>query len=179
MKVDDTPKGPHILLSRSHPNMIAALFAQEVPEITQGSVKIIATAREAGSRTKTAVCATQEGVDPVGSCVGQRGTRVSTVLAEINNEKIDIVLYDEDPRVYIQNALSPAKIEKVELNEKKKTAKVYVTEDQLSLAIGKNGQNVRLASKLTGWTLDICKIENKNKKAKSSDKKEDSSAAKK
>ena len=157
MKVEETSRGPNVLLSRAHPNMIHALFAQEVPEIVQGAVKVMATTREAGSRTKMAVKAMQQGVDPVGSCVGQRGTRVSTVLTEINDEKIDIVLFDDDDKVYIQNALSPAKIEKVELNKKKKEAEVYVPEDQLSLAIGKNGQNVRLASKLTGWTIDIAK----------------------
>jgi N utilization substance protein A len=158
MKVEETPKGPSVLLSRTHPNFIPALFAQEVPEINQKTVKVMATAREAGVRTKMAVTATQQGVDPVGSCVGQRGVRVSTVLSEIGNEKIDIILWDEDPQKYIQNALAPAKIEKIELNQKKKTAKVYVNEDQLPLAIGKNGQNVRLASKLTGWTLDVIEL---------------------
>ncbi|MCX6806781.1 MAG: transcription termination factor NusA [Candidatus Berkelbacteria bacterium] len=174
MKVEDTPKGPNILLSRAHPNFIPALFAQEVPEIAQGTVKVMATTREPGSRTKMAVIATQEGVDPVGSCVGQRGTRVSTVLAEISDEKIDIVLWNAEPEKYIQNALSPAKIEKVKLFPKKKDAKVSTTEDQLSLAIGKNGQNVRLASKLTGWTLDIIK-EGKptNKKEEAQEKKEE------
>ena len=177
MKVDDTPKGPNVLLSRSHPNMIAALFAQEVPEIVQGTVRVMATAREAGSRTKMAVSATQEGVDPVGSCVGQRGTRVSTVLSEVNDEKIDIILYDEDSKAFIKNSLSPAKIDDVQLNQKKKIAKVIVAEDQLSLTIGKNGQNVRLASKLTGWTIDILKTNEKTtektaEKAKKSTKKE-------
>jgi N utilization substance protein A len=158
MKVEETPKGPSVLLSRAHPNFIPALFAQEVPEINQKTVKVMATAREAGVRTKMAVTATQKGVDPVGSCVGQRGIRVSTVLSEIGDEKIDIILWDEDPEKYIQNALSPAKIEKIELDQKKKKAKVYVSEGQLPLAIGKNGQNVRLASKLTGWTLDIIEV---------------------
>lgn len=157
MKVEETPKGPNVLLSRAHPNFIPALFAQEVPEIVQGTVRVVATARESSSRTKMAVTATQEGVDPVGSCVGQRGTRVSTVLSELGDEKIDIVLWDENPEKYIQNALSPARIDRVTLSQRKKEAKVFVPEDQISLAIGKNGQNVRLASKLTGWTLDIVK----------------------
>jgi len=164
MKVEESPKGPQVLLSRSHPNFIPALFAQEVPEIIQGTVKVMATAREAGFRTKMAVLATQEGVDPIGSCVGQRGTRISTVLSELGNEKIDIILWDDDIEKFIVNSLSPAKIDKVELNQKKKQAKIYVPEDQLSLAIGKNGQNVRLASKLTGWTLDIVKLEQPKQK---------------
>jgi len=164
MKVEESPKGPQVLLSRSHPNFIPALFAQEVPEIIQGTVKVMATAREAGYRTKMAVLATQEGVDPIGSCVGQRGTRISTVLSELGNEKIDIILWDDDIEKFIVNSLSPAKIDKVELNQKKKQAKIYVPEDQLSLAIGKNGQNVRLASKLTGWTLDIIKLEQPKQK---------------
>jgi len=161
MKVENTPKGPQVFLSRSHPNFIPALFAQEVPEIIQGTVKVKATVREPGSRTKMAVAATQKGVDPIGSCVGQRGTRISSVLSELDKEKIDIVLWDDNIEKFIANALSPAKIDKVELNHKKKEAKIYVPEDHLSLAIGKNGQNVRLASKLTGWTLDIIKTSKK------------------
>jgi len=157
LKVEDTPKGSRVLISRAHPNFIPALFAQEVPEIVQGTVKVVVAAREPGIRTKMAVTALQKGVDPVGSCVGQRGTRVSAVLSEIGDEKIDIILWDKDPEKFIQNALSPAKVERIQLNQKKQKANVYVAEDQLSLAIGKNGQNVRLASKLTGWTLDILK----------------------
>ena len=179
MKVEETPKGPSVLLSRAHPNFIPALFAQEVPEVVQGTVKVMATAREAGIRTKMAVAATQQGVDPVGSCVGQRGTRVTTVLSELDDEKIDIILWDQEPEKYIQNALSPAKIEKVELNHKKKKASVYVKEDQLSLAIGKNGQNVRLASKLTGWTLDILKAEEAKDKKTKNKKKESNESNKK
>jgi len=158
MKVEETPKGPNVLISRAHPNFIPALFTQEVPEISQKTVKIMATAREPGYRIKMAVAATQEGVDPVGSCIGQRGTRIAAVLSELKDEKIDIVLWDQDPEKFIKNALAPAKVEKVEVNRKKKEAKVYVTEDQLSLTIGKNGQNIRLASKLTGYALDIIKI---------------------
>lgn len=161
LKVENTPKGPLVLISRSHPNFIPALFATEVPEIASGAVIVKATAREPGVRTKMAVLANQEGIDPVGSCIGQRGTRVSTVLAEIGNEKIDIVPFDEDPAKFIANALSPAKIQKITLEKKKKKAKITVSEDQLSLAIGKNGQNVRLASRLTGWVLDITKEKKK------------------
>lgn len=176
LKVEDNLKGPAVLLSRAHPNFIPVLFAQEVPEIAQGTVKVMAAAREPGVRTKMAVAALQQGVDPVGSCVGQRGTRVSTVLAEIGDEKIDIILWDEKPEKYIENALSPAKVERIELNQKKEKAVVAVSEDQLSLAIGKNGQNVRLASKLTGWVLDLIKeekpkIESVAKKEKKTTKK--------
>lgn len=153
--VEETNKGPRITVSRTHPKMIEELFAMEVPEIPSETVKIEGLAREAGSRTKMAVSAHQEGLDPVGSCVGQRGIRVQAVLAEMGNEKIDIILYNEKPEQYITNSLSPAKIESVKLNKKTKQAKVYVSDDQLSLAIGKGGQNVRLASKLTGWGIDI------------------------
>jgi len=153
--VERTPKGPQILLSRTDPEIIRALFEIEVPEIEIGSVEIKAIAREAGSRTKMAVASRQEGVDPVGSCVGQRGTRVNAVLSELGEEKIDIILWDKDPEVFIVNALSPAKVAEIEIDEKKKEAKCYVTPDQLSLAIGKEGQNVRLAAKLTGWKIDI------------------------
>ncbi|MCX6811766.1 MAG: KH domain-containing protein [Candidatus Berkelbacteria bacterium] len=157
VSVEESPKGPVIQLSRSHPNLIAKLFEIEVPEISAGAVKIMNCVREAGSRTKIAVASTQEGVDPVGSCVGQRGSRVQAVLAEIGEEKIDIVLYDKKLEVYIKNALSPAKVDGVKIDKERKEAKITVSEDQLSLAIGKEGQNVRLASKLTGFNLDILK----------------------
>jgi N utilization substance protein A len=157
VSVEESPKGPLIHLSRSHPGLIARLFELEVPEISAGAVKIMNTVREAGSRTKIAVASTQEGVDPVGSCVGQRGSRVQAVLAEIGEEKIDIVLYDKKMSTYIKNALSPAKVEEVTIDKKKKEAKIKVSEDQLSLAIGREGQNVRLASKLTGYNIDILK----------------------
>jgi len=155
LSVEQTVKGPQIVVSRSHPNFIKNLFEFEVPEITSGSVEIKSVAREAGFRSKIAVVAHQEGVDPVGSCVGQRGTRVQAVLTELGEEKIDIILWDEDPVKFIANALSPAKIEKVTLDEKNKKAIAEVTEEQVSLAIGKGGQNVRLAAKLTGWNIDI------------------------
>lgn len=159
--VEETNKGPRITVSRTHPRLIEELFAMEVPEIPSGTVKIEGIAREAGSRSKLAVSANQEGLDPVGSCVGQRGIRVQAVLAEIGNEKIDIILYNEKSEQYITNALSPAKIQDIKLNKKQKQAKVYVADDQLSLAIGKGGQNVRLASKLTTWGIDIVKVSDK------------------
>ena len=162
--VEQTTKGPQILVSRSHPNMIKELFALEVPEINTGSVEIKNVAREAGMRAKVAVAARQEGVDPVGSCVGQRGTRVQAVLSEIGNEKIDIILWNADPKIYITNAFSPAKVFHVETNEKTKEARVYTDADQLSLAIGKGGQNVRLAAKLSGWKIDVIEATDELKK---------------
>lgn len=158
-EVEETGRGPRILVSRSKNEFVEGLFAQEVPEIESGSIKIAGIAREAGSRTKIAVTTEDENLDPVGSVVGQRGTRVQSVLTEIPNEKIDIILYDEDQDVYITNALSPAKIDKIKFDKKNKVAKIWVEQDQLSLAIGKQGQNVRLASKLTGWSIDIVKDE--------------------
>jgi N utilization substance protein A len=155
LHVEPTAKGPKITLSRSHPDVVRRLFEIEVPEIFNGIVEIKAIAREAGSRTKIAVWSSQEGVDPIGACVGQRGTRVQVIMSELNGEKIDIVSWAEDSVKFIANALSPAKILNVTLNEDAKEAKVGVLEDQLSLAIGKAGQNVRLAARLTGWKIDI------------------------
>lgn len=155
LHVEPTAKGPKITLSRSHPDVVRRLFELEVPEIFNGIVEIKAIAREAGSRTKLAVWSSQEGVDPIGACVGQRGTRVQMVMSELNGEKIDIISWSEDPVKFIANALSPAKIVNATLNEDAKEAKVGVLEDQLSLAIGKAGQNVRLAARLTGWKIDI------------------------
>ncbi|MFO0704922.1 MAG: transcription termination factor NusA [Candidatus Andersenbacteria bacterium] len=163
-EVRDTSRGPEIILSRSHPQFVAKLFELEVPEIYSGVVLIKGIAREAGSRTKIAVATEQEGVDPVGSAVGQRGTRVQTVIAELGGEKIDIIQFDEDQDQYLRHAMSPAKVLKVELNEKEKRAKVVVDEDQLSLAIGKGGQNVRLAAKLTGWKIDVVSPESEGTK---------------
>lgn len=157
--VEETNRGPKVLVSRTHPDLIRGLFTQEVPEIQSGTVTIETIAREPGSRTKIAVTAHQEGLDPVGSCVGQRGIRVQAVLSEINEEKIDIILWDNDPSTLIANALSPAKVDSITLDEATKTAKIKVPDDQVSLAIGRSGQNVRLASKLTGWNLDIIKDE--------------------
>ena len=153
--VEETPRGINLKLSRSHPLFIVKLFEIEAPEVANGIVEIKSVAREAGSRTKIAVYSNEANVDPVGSCVGQRGTRVSTVINELGGEKIDIIPWSEDAEAYITNALSPAKITSIKLNEEEKTANVLVPEDQFSLAIGKGGQNVRLAAKLTGWKIDI------------------------
>ncbi len=155
MRVEETPRGIFLRLSRSHPRFLAELFKVEVPEIVAGTVEIKATAREAGSRSKIAVYSADSHIDPVGSMVGQRGVRVNTVTSELGGEKIDIIEWSEDPAKFIEDALSPAKVIRVELNEAEKTAVVHVAEDQQSLAIGKGGQNVRLAAKLTGWRIDI------------------------
>ncbi len=155
VSVNTTPKGPEIVVSRSHPEMVRKLFAIEVPEISAGSVEIRAIAREAGSRTKIAVFSNQKNIDPVGSCVGQRGTRVQTVINELGGEKIDIIEWSDDPIKFISNALSPAKILSIKTNPDERSAIAEVREDQMSLAIGRNGQNVRLAAKLTGWKIDI------------------------
>lgn len=171
-EVKKTPKGPEIILSRAHPDIVKKLFELEVPEIAAGLVEIKSIAREAGSRTKIAVFSKKEEIDPIGACVGQRGTRVQTVIAELGGEKIDIIQWDENPVRFITNALAPAKIISIKLNEKEKHAVVEVAEDQLSLAIGKEGQNVRLAVKLTGWKIDIVKEEKKLKTKKVEEKKE-------
>ncbi len=155
LSVSSDPKGPGIVLSRSHPKMISRLFELEVPEIGAGTVEIKAIAREAGSRTKIAVSSNEEGIDPVGSCVGQKGTRVTAVISEIGSEKIDIIEWSQDQEVFVANAMSPAKVTKIEITPNRHLAKVYVPEDQISLAIGKAGQNVRLAAKLTGWKIDV------------------------
>ncbi len=147
-------KMPGIILSRAHPKFVSKLFALEVPEINDGVIEIKFIAREPGSRTKIAVVSKAEGVDPVGSCVGQRGTRVMAVSNELGQEKLDIVEYSEDPAKFIASALSPAKVNSVEISARRE-ARVYIPEDQLSLAIGKGGQNVRLAAKLTGWKIDV------------------------
>ncbi len=148
-------KGPEIYLSRAHPEMIRKMFELEVPEIASGIVEIKAIAREAGARSKIAVYTEQDNIDPVGSCVGQRGTRVQTVINELGGEKIDIIEWSEEVDRFITHALSPASVIKVDLDKEEKKATVQVREDQLSLAIGKAGQNVRLAAKLTGWKIDI------------------------
>jgi N utilization substance protein A len=149
-------RGPELVVSRGCNEFIAKLFQNEVPEMENGAVEIKAIAREAGVRSKIAVISNVQGVDPVGTFVGGHGTRVNAVTSEVGEqEKIDIIVYDEDPKQYIRNALSPTEIKKVELNEKEKRATIHVNEDQLSIAIGKSGQNVRLASKLTGYELEI------------------------
>jgi N utilization substance protein A len=155
VRVEQTTRGPQIVVSRTHPEMVRRLFEMEVPEIATGAVEIVAIAREAGARTKIAVKSNVEGVDPVGTFVGGRGTRVQAVMGELGEEKIDIIAYSDDPAEYITNALSPTKVINVKIDEENKKALVEVPEDQLSLAIGKAGQNVRLAAKLTGWNVDI------------------------
>lgn len=162
--VEETPRGPRVLVTRSSTEFIKKLFELEVPEVAAGSVEIKAIAREAGVRTKMAVTSNQAGLDPVGSCVGQRGSRVQAVLSEIGEEKIDIIPWNEDISAYLIEALKPAKIESIKLSKKDKRAIISVDDDQLSLAIGKNGQNVRLASKLLEWEIDIDKSEEQKKK---------------
>lgn len=153
--VEKDTKGPGIFLSRTHPRLLKKLFEIEVPEISAGSVEIKAIAREPGSRSKVAAVSNEQGVDPVGSLVGQKGVRVSTVINEINGEKIDIIEWSEDPAEFIAHAISPAKATSVELSERERIARIVVPADQLSLAIGRGGQNVRLAAKLTGWKIDV------------------------
>lgn len=155
MDVKKTTKGPQVFLSRSHPGLVKRLFELEVPEIEDGIVEIKSIAREAGSRTKIAVYTEDETVDPVGACVGTRGNRVQNIVDELFGEKIDIITWSEEPETLISNVLSPAKVEKVIIDEEEKAATVIVPDYQLSLAIGKEGQNVRLAAKLCGWKIDI------------------------
>lgn len=155
LEVKSTPKGPRILVSRTHPELVRKLFESEVTEIKDGTVEIKSIAREAGSRTKMAVYSTNPNVDPVGACVGVNGTRVNSIVDELRGEKIDIINWDENPGVLIQNALSPAKIVAVFADPDEKSAKVVVPDYQLSLAIGKEGQNARLAARLTGYKIDI------------------------
>ncbi|MEK7158127.1 MAG: transcription termination factor NusA [Patescibacteria group bacterium] len=166
VSVESTSKGPELRLSRAHPNMVRKLFELEVPEIAGGLIEIKSLAREAGSRTKIAVYTTEPNIDPVGSCVGQRGTRVQTVISELGGEKIDIIQYDADLVKFIIHALSPAKVLSVRLDEATQAAVAEVNEDQLSLAIGKGGQNVRLAAKLTGWRIDVVKASDGEEPAK-------------
>lgn len=160
--IEETPRGINLHLSRSHPKFIAKLFEMEVPEIANGIVEIKNIAREAGSRSKIAVASNEDGIDPVGSCVGQKGTRINVIISELGGEKIDIIEWSEETERFIANSLSPAKVIEVEIKENLREAKVVVDEDQLSLAIGKSGQNVRLAAKLTGWKIDIRSREGKS-----------------
>lgn len=154
-RVEDTPRGINLRLSRTHPKLIEEFFKMETPEIASGVVEIRNIAREPGSRSKIAVYSNDEHIDPIGSCVGQRGVRVATVMSELGGEKIDIIEWSEDAKKFIADALSPAKIQTVDLRPEEKRASVTVADDQLSLAIGKGGQNARLAAKLTGWKIDI------------------------
>ncbi|HWJ78296.1 MAG TPA: transcription termination factor NusA [Niallia sp.] len=154
-KVEKTTKGPQIYVSRTHPGLLKRLFEMEVPEIFDGTVEIKSVAREAGDRSKISVYSDNEGVDPVGSCVGPKGARVQAIVNELKGEKIDIVNWSSDPTVFVANALSPSKVLEVIVNEEEKATTVIVPDYQLSLAIGKRGQNARLAAKLTGWKIDI------------------------
>jgi len=154
LKIEETPKGPVVFLSRAYPKLVTKLFELEVPEAAAGSVVIKSIAREAGSRSKIAVASTIKEIDPIGAMIGQRGTRVMAVINELGGEKIDIIEYSEEPEKYIANSLSPAKVLEVKIMPKNK-AMAITPEDQLSLAIGKEGQNVRLAAKLTGWKIDV------------------------
>lgn len=171
LKIEKGARGPLIVLSRTRPELLINLFAIEVPEISSGAVEIKAVAREPGIRSKLAVAANEEGVDPIGACVGQKGSRVATIIHELNGENIDIITWAKEAKVFIGHALSPAKVIDVTLYKKEKRAVVEVAEDQFSLAIGKNGQNVRLAAKLTGWKIDIKSEEDKTQSASSDDSK--------
>ena len=153
--VREEQRGPQIFLSRSHPQFMAKLFTQEVPEIYDGVIEIKSVARDPGSRAKIAVISSDSGIDPVGACVGMRGSRVQAVVAELQGEKIDIISWSEEPATFIVNGLAPAEVTKVVLDEEQNRIEVVVPDEQLSLAIGRRGQNVRLASQLTGWDIDI------------------------
>ena len=155
LEVKQTTKGPQIFVSRTHPELVKRLFEQEVPEVHDGTVEIKSIAREAGSRTKIAVYSKNENVDALGACVGQNGYRVNVIVSELGGEKIDVINWSEDPREFIAAALSPSKVLEVKLNEAEQSAKIVVPDHQLSLAIGKEGQNARLSAKLTGWRIDI------------------------
>ncbi|ABK60998.1 MULTISPECIES: transcription termination factor NusA [Clostridium] len=155
VEVKNTTKGPQVVVSRTHPGLVKRLFELEVPEIYAGVVEVKSIAREAGSRTKIAVYSNDENVDATGACVGPKGMRVQNIVTELKNEKIDIIKWDKEPEKYIANALSPARVLSVDIDDENKSAKIVVEDSQLSLAIGKEGQNVRLAAKLTGWKIDI------------------------
>ncbi|HIW57876.1 MAG TPA: transcription termination factor NusA [Firmicutes bacterium] len=158
IEVAKSVKGMHLVVSRSHPGLVRSLFELEVPEIAQGIIEVKALSREAGSRSKIAVHSTVSGVDPVGTCIGPKGMRVQAVIAELRGEKIDIIRYSEDPGQYVKNALSPADVVSIDVDAENRMCKVKVPESQLSLAIGKEGQNVRLAARLTGWKIDLSAV---------------------
>jgi N utilization substance protein A len=168
LEVKQFSRGPQIILSRTHPNFLSVLFENEVPEISEGIVKIIQVAREPGSRAKIAVSSKDSDVDPVGACVGMKGSRVQAVVQELKGEKIDIVTWDPDQAKFICNALAPAEITRVIVDEANRSMSVVVPDDQLSLAIGRRGQNVRLASKISGWNLDVTSETEYNKDLKES-----------
>ena len=153
-----TTRGPMVIVSRAHPDIVRKLFSTEIPEVASGAVKIHSVAREAGSRSKVAVSSDDSNIDPIGSCIGQRGTRIQTIISELGGEKVDVILHDEDAAVFIGKALAPAKVKSVTLDEQNRVATVRADADQLSLAIGKGGQNVRLASRLTGWKINVMDV---------------------
>ncbi len=155
VEVADSVKGVHLVVSRSHPGLVRRLIELEVPEVEQGIIEIKAISREAGSRSKLAVHSTKENVDPVGTCIGPKGMRIQEVIRELRGEKIDIIKYSDDPAEYVSNALSPADVLSIEVDEENRMCKVVVPDSQLSLAIGREGQNVRLAARLTGWKIDL------------------------
>ena len=158
VEVADSAKGVHLVVSRSHPGLVRRLLELEVPEIEEGIIEIKAISREAGSRSKIAVFSNKENVDPVGTCIGTKGMRVQEVIRELRGEKIDIIEYSDNPAVYVSNALSPAEVVSIEVDEDNRICKVIVPDDQLSLAIGREGQNVRLAARLTGWKIDLTSV---------------------
>ncbi len=162
-------RGPEIVLSRAHKNMVSVIFEQEIPEIATGDVVIRTIARDPGNRSKVAVSTDDQSIDPIGSCIGQRGSRINTIIQELGGEKIDIIEYKENQNEFIKMALSPAKISRVELDEKEKKATAYVVPDQFSLAIGRGGQNVRLAAELTGWGINVVEEGNEEKIVSDSD----------
>jgi N utilization substance protein A len=155
LRLEDKGRGPVIILSRAHPKFVSKLFEMEVPEISEGVVEVKSISREPGNRTKIAVSSKEENIDPVGSCVGQKGTRVATIIDELNGERIDIIPYYEEPAKYVAASLGPAKVKETEVIPERREVRVFIPPEQISLAIGKNGQNVRLAAKLTGWKIDV------------------------
>jgi len=167
--VEESVRGPQIILSRATTKMISSVMEQEIPEIESGEVEIKGIARDPGSRVKVAVSTEDESIDPIGACIGQRGSRITTIIEELGGEKVDVIQYKENPKEYIKEALSPAKIESVELKEDTKEAIVRVPADQFSLAIGRGGQNVRLASDLTGWKIDVVENEKKEEVVESTE----------
>jgi transcription termination/antitermination protein NusA len=173
VSVEENAKGPRIIVSRRNEEILKELFYLEIPEISSGVVEIKAIAREAGERSKVAVSTEDSSIDPIGSCIGQRGNRIQTIINELNGEKIDIIEHSDDAEQFIQNSLSPAKITSAKINEKENQAIVQVKSDQFSLAIGKGGQNVRLATKLTNWKIDIEEIKDKAKKEEKEEEKEE------
>jgi N utilization substance protein A len=178
LSVEMSTKGPEIIVSRAHPLFVKNIFEAEIPEVANGSIEIKAISREAGQRSKVAVFSHNENIDPIGSCIGQRGNRIQTIIAELGGEKVDIIQYDEDPKAFIAHALKPAEIASITLHEETKTAVVAVQEDQLSLAIGKMGQNVRLASQLTEWNIEVVSKNGSGKKSEEQkSKKEDADTA--